>query len=163
MSECVSECVCVCVCVCIKYVCVRAHTHTGYASSLLILCVCRARARACIRAYKYFSFAYPGYDFANPGSSSSTGHFTQVVWHETTHVGMARSPCGCFVVANYWPPGNWMMRGEFEANVQRPEPVKYLAFKKKQEDEEAEAAKANSTTWRMLREGMQSKAMSAEL
>jgi hypothetical protein len=56
-----------------------------------------------------------------------------------------------------------MMRGEFEANVQRPEPVKYLAFKKKQEDEEAEAAKANSTTWRMLREGMQSKAMSAEL
>jgi hypothetical protein len=111
---------------------------------------------------KYFSIAYPGYDFANPGSSSSTGHFTQVVWHETTHVGMARSPCGCFVVANYWPPGNWMMRGEFEANVQRPEPVKYLAFKKTQEDEEAEAAKAHSMTWRMLREAMQSKAMSAE-
>ena len=53
---------------------------------------------------------------------------------------MARSPCGCFVVANYWPPGNWMMPGEFDANVQRPDPSKYAAFKK-QEHEVAEAAK----------------------
>ena len=62
------------------------------------------------------------------------------MWHETTHVGMARSPCGCYVVANYWPPGNWMVAGEFEANVQRPDPSKYAAFKQ-QEDEAAEAAK----------------------
>lgn len=88
----------------------------------------------------YSEISNPGYDFSKPGTSPGTGYFTQVVWHETTHVGMARSPCGCYVVANYWPPGNWMVAGEFEANVQRPDPSKYAAFKQ-QEDEAAEAAK----------------------
>ena len=36
------------------------------------------------------------------------GHFTQVVWRGSTHVGAAVSPNGQFVVANYSPPGNWM-------------------------------------------------------
>jgi len=57
----------------------------------------------------------PGYDFSNSGFHGGTGHFTQVVWKSTTHVGMAASPNGTFVVANYFPAGNFM--GEFPNNV----------------------------------------------
>jgi len=39
----------------------------------------------------------------------------QVVWRGTTKVGMATSPDGCFLVANYWPPGN--CQGRFQQNV----------------------------------------------
>merc|ERR1719171_1929540 len=55
----------------------------------------------------------PGYDFNNQGFGSGTGHFTQVVWAGSTHVGLAQS--GSFVCANYWPAGNMM--GDFEGNV----------------------------------------------
>eukprot|EP00933_Yihiella_yeosuensis_P019744 TRINITY_DN1594_c0_g2_i1.p1 TRINITY_DN1594_c0_g2~~TRINITY_DN1594_c0_g2_i1.p1 ORF type:complete len:257 (-),score=55.80 TRINITY_DN1594_c0_g2_i1:218-988(-) len=61
----------------------------------------------------------PGYDFSNPGFGSGTGHFTQVVWKGSSHVGMAVSEDGCYVVANYWPAGNLM--GSFEQNVVPPE------------------------------------------
>jgi len=62
----------------------------------------------------------PGYDFKKPGFTSGTGHFTQVVWVETTHVGMAKSDCGKFVIANYLPAGNMTMPGWFEKNVLPP-------------------------------------------
>jgi len=46
-----------------------------------------------------------------------TGHFTQVVWHNTTHVGMARdtTDTGSFIFCNYGPAGNYM--GRFDQNV----------------------------------------------
>lgn len=44
-----------------------------------------------------------------------TGHFTQVVWKGSTHVGMALSEDGRFCVANYFPGGNVM--GLFKENV----------------------------------------------
>jgi len=61
----------------------------------------------------------PGYKFGrkkNPG----TGHFTQVVWRGSTHVGAARIKAGdkSFVVANYLPAGNFVSR--YEANVPKP-------------------------------------------
>mmetsp|Transcript_97866 Transcript_97866/g.259978 ORF Transcript_97866/g.259978 Transcript_97866/m.259978 type:complete len:228 (-) Transcript_97866:106-789(-) len=43
----------------------------------------------------------------------STGHFTQVVWVDTEYVGMAQN--GPYIVANYWPPGNFV--GAFAENV----------------------------------------------
>ena len=52
------------------------------------------------------------------------GHFTQVVWRDTKSVGVGYAQNECngytaiFVVANYFPPGNWM--GEFEKEVDRP-------------------------------------------
>ena len=88
----------------------------------------------------YKEIADPGYDFGRPGQSSGTGQFSQVVWHDTTHVGMARSPCGCFVVANYFPPGNWMMPGEFEANVAEPDAAEYATYRI-QEKEARDAAR----------------------
>lgn len=59
----------------------------------------------------------PGYDFEAPGHQSGTGHFTALVWYDTTHVGMARSHCGNFIVANYFPPGNWDGEEYFRLNV----------------------------------------------
>ena len=60
----------------------------------------------------------PGYDFDGGGFSAGTGHFTQVVWVGSTHVGAARSRDGVYVVANYLPAGNMM--GSFPRNVLPP-------------------------------------------
>lgn len=68
------------------------------------------------------------YDYANPGFSSETGHFTQVVWKSTTQLG-----CGAaqgratlngttynafYVVCHYAPAGNFT--GQFPQNVLQP-------------------------------------------
>eukprot|EP00418_Pyrodinium_bahamense_P085801 CAMPEP_0179064556 /NCGR_PEP_ID=MMETSP0796-20121207/28008_1 /TAXON_ID=73915 /ORGANISM="Pyrodinium bahamense, Strain pbaha01" /LENGTH=227 /DNA_ID=CAMNT_0020761505 /DNA_START=80 /DNA_END=763 /DNA_ORIENTATION=+ len=68
----------------------------------------------------YDEISSPGYDFSSPGNQPGTGHFTQVVWVESQFVGMARSPNGHFVVANYFPAGNMIMPGMFEKNVLPP-------------------------------------------
>ena len=61
------------------------------------------------------------YDFSNPGFSSNTGHFTQMVWAETTHIGVGRVVRGntTYVVANYTPPGNVQGRENYERNVRK--------------------------------------------
>ncbi|GAB5366194.1 hypothetical protein AAMO2058_001123900 [Amorphochlora amoebiformis] len=60
------------------------------------------------------------YDFEDPKYTSGTGHFTQVVWRGSTHVGMAvaKGRHGTYIVANYSPPGNYM--GKFGSNVNPP-------------------------------------------
>mmetsp|Transcript_65307 Transcript_65307/g.120304 ORF Transcript_65307/g.120304 Transcript_65307/m.120304 type:complete len:341 (-) Transcript_65307:38-1060(-) len=65
------------------------------------------------------------YDFNNPGFSSATGHFTQVVWKSTTKVGCAVTKCSTLkglgwsdawmFVCEYSPPGNY--QGQFATNV----------------------------------------------
>jgi len=58
------------------------------------------------------------YSFDSSGGFSMfTGHFTQVVWHDTTHVGMARdvTGTGSFIFCNYGPPGNYS--SQFGQNV----------------------------------------------
>eukprot|EP00435_Cladocopium_sp_Y103_P003093 s2756_g1.t1 len=54
------------------------------------------------------------YDFGGD-YQKGTGHFTQVVWKGSTHVGMALSEDGRFCVANYYPGGNVI--GRFKDNV----------------------------------------------
>lgn len=68
------------------------------------------------------------YNYANPGFSGTTGHFTQVVWKSSTQLG-----CGAaqgtatvngtkfnafYVVCHYAPAGNVI--GQFPANVLKP-------------------------------------------
>ena len=62
------------------------------------------------------------YDYSQPGFASNTGHFTQMVWHDTTSMGSGRAVKGrsTYVVANYTPPGNITNQGYFERNVKRP-------------------------------------------
>jgi len=62
------------------------------------------------------------YNFDNPGFYHETGHFTQLVWRDTTNVG-----CGLAIskdskiygVCNYSPPGNYIGAKNFRDNVLR--------------------------------------------
>ena len=58
------------------------------------------------------------YDFSSPGFSSTTGHFTQVVWVGTEQFGMAKAvgeDGTQIMVGRYYPPGNIV--GTFRENV----------------------------------------------
>ena len=62
------------------------------------------------------------YNYARQGFHESTGHFTQLVWQNTTRLGCGAVKCnnedgvkGWFVVCEYNPGGN--VRGEYEYNV----------------------------------------------
>ena len=61
------------------------------------------------------------YNFADPGFSETTGHFTQVVWIGSTEVGCAWIDCnsatapGYFLMCEYSPAGNVI--GYFAQNV----------------------------------------------
>ena len=57
------------------------------------------------------------YDFARGGFSMKTGHFTQVVWRDTTQVGCGVTTCNGMdlYVCNYDPPGN--VQGQYRDQV----------------------------------------------
>ncbi|KAF8373814.1 hypothetical protein PRIPAC_80243 [Pristionchus pacificus] len=62
------------------------------------------------------------YNYNYGGHSSSTGHFTALVWRSSTHlgVGIAQSSSGnTYVVAQYWPAGN--VGGHYRQNVLPPQ------------------------------------------
>jgi uncharacterized protein YkwD len=48
------------------------------------------------------------YNFSAPRVNDDTGHFTQIVWRSSRHLGCARARCGGneFWVCRYSPPGN---------------------------------------------------------
>jgi hypothetical protein len=57
------------------------------------------------------------YEFPNGGFSMETGHFTQLVWTDTTKLGCGMSQCNGFDVwvCNYDPPGNY--EGQYRQKV----------------------------------------------
>lgn len=67
------------------------------------------------------------YDYSKRKFSTSTGHFTQLVWKNTTDVGCAVIDCnnnanggvqGAYLVCEYSPAGN--VQGQFKWNVGKP-------------------------------------------
>lgn len=62
------------------------------------------------------------YNFDKAKFSKKTGHFTQLVWKDTTNVGCGRKLCGergWFLVCEYWPRGN--VEGQFKEEVSKEE------------------------------------------
>lgn len=59
------------------------------------------------------------YNFAAPGFSMTTGHFTQVVWRSSQRLGCVVAVCGGqnFWVCRYSPVGNSSNAGQFAQNV----------------------------------------------
>lgn len=59
------------------------------------------------------------YNWNQPRYNSKTGHFTQVVWKDSTElgVGVASSGKTVFVVGQYRPAGNMNSAGHFQQNV----------------------------------------------
>jgi hypothetical protein len=59
------------------------------------------------------------YNYDNPGFGEDTGHFTQLVWKNSTSVGCSRKWCGdskrWFLLCEYWPRGNVI--GQFQDEV----------------------------------------------
>lgn len=83
------------------------------------------------------------YNFKKGDFSKETGHFTQLVWKETTSLGCSRTKCdsknnggapGYYVVCEYAPAGNVL--GNFRSNVQ--ERVKGDGDQKEEEKEKEE-------------------------
>lgn len=60
------------------------------------------------------------YDYNKPGFSLETGHFTQVVWKNSTKLGFGFAKKGDYIVGVglYAPPGNWL--DDFKENVLKP-------------------------------------------
>ncbi|XP_073321443.1 uncharacterized protein [Pagrus major] len=59
------------------------------------------------------------YNWGSPGFGSDTGHFTQVVWKESTQLGVGLATNGnqVYVVGQYRPAGNMNTKEYFEKNV----------------------------------------------
>jgi uncharacterized protein YkwD len=57
------------------------------------------------------------YDYRRAEFGENTGHFTQLVWKNTTAVGCERRLCemGWYLVCEYWPRGNVV--GQFSSEV----------------------------------------------
>ena len=73
--------------------------------------------------FRYNEVCDPGYNFASGGFSGGTGHFTQVVWKESTELGIGRAQSQqngmecAYIVGRYKPAGNMM--GDFPRNVKK--------------------------------------------
>ncbi|MFB9903533.1 CAP family protein [Allokutzneria oryzae] len=84
----------------------------------------RGQLGSCRRAVQSWYDEIKDYDFARPGFSGATGHFTQVVWKASTKLGCARVAgqggkwFETYVVCNYKVPGN--VQGDFPRNVLPP-------------------------------------------
>jgi len=81
-------------------------------------------AATCSQAVQAWYKEIKDYKFDKPGFAHNTGHFTQVVWKGTKAVGVGIATTSepdnkgfykSYVVARYFPPGNYV--GQFESNV----------------------------------------------
>ena len=73
--------------------------------------------------FRYNEVCSPGYQFNRGSQNKGTGHFTQVVWKESTLLGIGRAESEqggmkcAYIVGRYKPAGNYI--GEYQQNVPR--------------------------------------------
>ncbi|KAI8622961.1 PR-1-like protein [Xylariaceae sp. FL1651] len=96
--------------------CKFAHSGGPYGENLALGC---SNATSCVEAW---GSEEKKYNYGDPGFSEDTGHFTQLVWKNTTDVGCGRRLCGekgWYLACEYWPRGNVI--GAFKEEVNKPE------------------------------------------
>ncbi|EFX06028.1 extracellular scp domain containing protein [Grosmannia clavigera kw1407] len=98
--------------------CTFAHSGGPYGENIAIGC---SDAASCVDAW---GNERREYDFSHPAFTEATGHFSQLVWKNSTTVGCGRRLCsnkqknsGWFLVCEYWPRGNVI--GQFGEEVGR--------------------------------------------
>ncbi|KAK7968079.1 uncharacterized protein PG986_002356 [Apiospora aurea] len=99
------------------------HSGGPYGENLALGC---SNATSCVEAW---GNERRDYDFGKGDFGESTGHFTQLVWKNTTSVGCGARMCGgdgnagdargWYLVCEYWPRGNVI--GQFTEEVQAQE------------------------------------------
>ncbi len=99
--------------------CPTSHSGSGYGENLAWATYDMGRTAV----VKMWYDEETKYDYTDPGFSTETGHFTQVVWKGTTEIGCGFKT-GCtngwenVWVCQYNPPGNYI--GRFAENVLPP-------------------------------------------
>ncbi len=99
--------------------CPSGHSDTHYGENLAWV----SSNRSPLFIVKLWYEEEPSYDYAKPGFSAKTGHFTQIVWKSTRELGCGqKNGCNTRIpnvwVCHYDPPGNYS--GQFADNVGRP-------------------------------------------
>jgi uncharacterized protein YkwD len=93
--------------------CKFAHSGGPYGENIALGC---SNATSCVEAW---GNERAEYDFRHPDFSEQTGHFSQLVWKNTTDVGCGARFCnqsgGWYFVCEYWPRGNVI--GQFTEEV----------------------------------------------
>ncbi|KAI1479089.1 PR-1-like protein [Daldinia eschscholtzii] len=106
--------------------CRMKHSGGPYGENLALGC---SDAGDCVDMWAHEAVQY---DFDYPGFSEETGHFTQLVWQDTTDVGCDAKLCpgnyGWYLACEYWPRGNII--GAFRDEVERKSGTVSLRAKK---------------------------------
>ena len=94
--------------------CLFQHSSGPYGENLYMSWYRPATAEAAVKAWYD---EVKDYNYARPGFSSQTGHFTQVVWRGSTALGcgMCQKGSQYIVVCQYSPAGN--VQGRYPENV----------------------------------------------
>ncbi|KAI1772125.1 PR-1-like protein [Hypoxylon cercidicola] len=97
--------------------CDMKHSGGPYGENLALGC---SDAGSCVDAW---ASEVAEYDYGDPKFGEDTGHFTQLVWRDTTDIGCGAKLCpgngGWYLACEYYPRGN--VEGQYSDEVGQPE------------------------------------------